>query len=80
MLDISRFAGRPTADNFRKQGHDSVYTNLVCPTAMVFTPCRDGISHNPAEYASPEDCSIGAQTILGAVLKYDGLLKEKYSN
>ncbi|RDW94568.1 amidase-6 [Coleophoma crateriformis] len=61
-------------------GHDSIYTRLVCPTAMVFTPCRDGISHSPLEYASPENCSIGAQTILGAVLRYDEKLRKKYSS
>ncbi|RFU28632.1 hypothetical protein B7463_g7710, partial [Scytalidium lignicola] len=60
-------------------GHDSIYTRLVCPTAMVFTPCRDGISHSPLEYASPENCSVGAQTILGAVLRYDDILRKKYS-
>ncbi|TVY27967.1 N-carbamoyl-L-amino-acid hydrolase, partial [Lachnellula hyalina] len=60
-------------------GHDSIYTNMVVPTAMVFTPCRNGISHSPLEYASPENCSIGAQTILGAVLKYDGLLRKRHS-
>ncbi|GME28811.1 putative N-carbamoyl-L-amino acid hydrolase [Neofusicoccum parvum] len=60
-------------------GHDSIYTNMVVPTAMVFTPCRDGISHSPLEYASPENCSIGAQTVLGAVLKYDDILRKKYS-
>ncbi|EOD45865.1 putative n-carbamoyl-l-amino acid protein [Neofusicoccum parvum UCRNP2] len=60
-------------------GHDSIYTNMVVPTAMVFTPCRDGISHSPLEYASPENCSVGAQTVLGAVLKYDEILRKKYS-
>ncbi|KAH6678244.1 hypothetical protein B0J14DRAFT_650463 [Halenospora varia] len=60
-------------------GHDSIYTRMVCPTAMVFTPCRDGISHSPLEYASPENCSVGAQTVLGAVLKYDDILRKKFS-
>ena len=36
-------------------GHDSVYTNRHCPTAMIFVPCRDGVSHHPTEYCSPED-------------------------
>ena len=36
-------------------GHDSCYTNRRCPTAMIFTPTKDGISHNPQEYCSPED-------------------------
>lgn len=36
-------------------GHDSCYTNQRCPTSMIFTPTRAGISHNPTEYCSPED-------------------------
>lgn len=36
-------------------GHDSVYTSTKVPTAMVFVPCRNGISHHPEEYCSPED-------------------------
>lgn len=35
-------------------GHDSVYTNRICPTAMIFIPCKDGVSHHPEEYSSPE--------------------------
>ena len=35
-------------------GHDSVYTSKHCPTAMIFVPCRDGVSHHPMEYCSPE--------------------------
>lgn len=36
-------------------GHDSCYTNRRCPTSMIFTPTRSGISHNPTEYCSAED-------------------------
>jgi hydantoinase/carbamoylase family amidase len=36
-------------------GHDSVYTSRRCPTTMIFVPCRDGVSHHPEEYCSPED-------------------------
>ncbi|KAI9697254.1 MAG: hypothetical protein M1836_004818 [Candelina mexicana] len=54
-------------------GHDSVYTSRRCPTSMVFVPCRDGVSHNPEEYCKSEDCEIGAQVLLGAVLRYDRL-------
>ncbi|KAI0484970.1 putative N-carbamoyl-L-amino acid hydrolase [Xylariaceae sp. FL0804] len=52
-------------------GHDSVYTSYKAPTAMVFVRCRDGVSHHPAEYSRPEDCVAGAQTLLGAYLRYD---------
>ncbi|KAG9229591.1 carboxypeptidase-like protein Ss [Amylocarpus encephaloides] len=54
-------------------GHDSVYTARRAPTSMIFVPCRDGISHNPAEYCSQEDCGNGAQVLLGAMLRYDRL-------
>lgn len=36
-------------------GHDSVYTSRKCPTTMIFVPCRNGVSHHPEEYCSPED-------------------------
>lgn len=36
-------------------GHDSCYTNRRCPTSMVFSVTKEGISHNPKEYCSPED-------------------------
>lgn len=36
-------------------GHDSCYANKRCPTSMVFSVTKDGISHNPREYCSPED-------------------------
>jgi len=52
-------------------GHDSVYTSKHSPTSMIFVPCRDGVSHNPSEYCSPEDCGNGAQVLLGAMLRYD---------
>ncbi|KAI1409881.1 amidase [Hypoxylon sp. FL1857] len=51
--------------------HDSVRTSRRCPTAMIFVPSKDGISHNPLEYTSPEDCALGAEVLLQSVLRYD---------
>lgn len=50
-------------------GHDAVHLSHVTPTVMLFVPCRDGISHNEAEYAEPEHCAIGTQLLCDAVLK-----------
>lgn len=58
-------------------GHDSVYTNRQCPTSMIFVPCREGISHNPAEYCKPEDCATGAQVLMQAVLRFDKMRAER---
>ena len=58
-------------------GHDSFHTSRRCPTGMIFTPTRDGLSHTATEYCSPEDCALGAQVLLGAVLRYDRLRSER---
>ncbi len=51
--------------------HDSCHVSTRCPTAMIFTPTKDGLSHTPTEYCKPEDCVLGAQVLMGAVLLYD---------
>ncbi|TVY48979.1 N-carbamoyl-L-amino-acid hydrolase [Lachnellula occidentalis] len=52
-------------------GHDAAWTSKVVRSSMIFVPSKDGISHNPAEYTTPEDCALGAQVLLQAVLRYD---------
>lgn len=52
-------------------GHDAAWTSKVVKSSMIFVPSKEGISHNPAEYTSPEDCALGAQVLLQAVLRYD---------
>jgi acetylornithine deacetylase/succinyl-diaminopimelate desuccinylase-like protein len=37
------------------------------PSAMVFVPCKDGISHSPLEDASPADAALAAEIILNAL-------------
>jgi ureidoglycolate amidohydrolase len=39
--------------------HDSLFMSRIVPTAMLFIPCRNGYSHRPDEYASPEDIARG---------------------
>jgi len=45
-------------------GHDAQMLARVCPTAMIFTQSRLGISHNPAEYTSPDDLAAGCDVLL----------------
>lgn len=52
-------------------GHDSVYTSGIIPTTMIFVPSRNGISHHPEEWTSPEDCALGAEVLCHSVLRYD---------
>ncbi|ALD92422.1 allantoate amidohydrolase [Cupriavidus gilardii CR3] len=53
-------------------GHDAVYMASVAPTAMIFVPCKDGISHNEIEDARPEHLEAGANVLLGAMVARAG--------
>lgn len=48
-------------------GHDSQIFAPKIPTAMIFVPSRDGISHNPAEYTEPADLAEGVKALMGAL-------------
>lgn len=49
--------------------HDALFVNRVAPAAMIFVPCRNGISHNEAEFVSDEHILAGARTLLGVALR-----------
>jgi N-carbamoyl-L-amino-acid hydrolase len=72
--ELSGFSAREMVSG---AGHDAAYVARVSPTAMIFVPCRGGISHNEAEFTSKEQCAAGAQVLLQAVLDYDRKLAEQ---
>jgi N-carbamoyl-L-amino-acid hydrolase len=45
-----------------------VYAARHVPTAMIFTPCKDGLSHNEAESIEPEEAEAGCQVLFEAVV------------
>jgi N-carbamoyl-L-amino-acid hydrolase len=66
--------GYPHRDIISGAGHDAVHMSKVTPSAMIFVPCKDGLSHNEAESATREDCAAGAQVLLEAALAFDAKL------
>ncbi|MBB4652303.1 N-carbamoyl-L-amino-acid hydrolase [Aminobacter niigataensis] len=50
-------------------GHDACWVNRVTPTAMIFCPCVDGLSHHEAEEIDPEWAAAGCDVLLHAVLE-----------
>ena len=54
-------------------GHDAVYLARVAPAAMIFVPCKDGISHNEIEDARPEHLEAGCNVLLRAMLAQAGV-------
>ncbi|CAI8893264.1 N-carbamoyl-L-amino acid hydrolase [Brevibacillus sp. IT-7CA2] len=49
-------------------GHDCMQLVELCPVGMIFARSKDGISHNPAEFTTKEDCANGAQVLYRTVL------------
>jgi len=58
-------------------GHDAQMFARVCPSAMIFVPSVEGISHNPSEYTSPEDIALGTNILLQVLLQLAA--KEEFS-
>lgn len=60
-------AGQPVHRLVSGAGHDAMILADLCPTAMLFVRCRDGISHHPAEQVDPADVEIALQILLGFI-------------
>ena len=54
-------------------GHDTAFMSRICPSAMVFVPCRNGKSHAPEEWADREQIARGAAVMLQTVKSLDRL-------
>jgi beta-ureidopropionase / N-carbamoyl-L-amino-acid hydrolase len=54
-------------------GHDACNMATVVPAAMVFVPCKDGLSHNELEDATQADCTAGANVLMHTVLALAGV-------
>lgn len=50
-------------------GHDAQIMGPACPTAMIFIPSKNGISHNTTEYSTPEDIEAGVNVLLHTLLR-----------
>ena len=59
--------GEPWTTMHSGAAHDTMCVAERVPSAMVFVPCKDGISHHPAEEAEPADAALAAEVILGAI-------------
>ena len=65
--------GLPHLDIVSGAGHDAVYVARTAPAAMIFVPCKDGISHNEIEDARPDHLAAGCNVLLHAMLDQAGV-------
>lgn len=69
VRDTAQRLGIASMDIYSAAGHDARFLHAVCPTGMIFVPCKDGISHNPQESATPEDLATGARVLVEALVE-----------
>jgi N-carbamoyl-L-amino-acid hydrolase len=71
-VDLVRQAARRLGYSAREivsgAGHHAVYVARHMPTAMIFRPCKDGLSHNEEESILPEEAEAGCQVLMEAVV------------
>lgn len=63
LYDAAAVLGAPAIDVFSAAGHDARSLARVCPTAMLFIPCRGGVSHHPSEHAEAEYIVLAARML-----------------
>ncbi|MEZ5651083.1 MAG: Zn-dependent hydrolase [Burkholderiaceae bacterium] len=64
VRDTAARLGLPSMDIASQAGHDAYFMARVAPTAMIFTPCKDGITHNNHEHATLERSLPGVNVLL----------------
>jgi N-carbamoyl-L-amino-acid hydrolase len=72
VAQAARQLGYTAREMVSGPGHDAGYVAKVAPTAMIFVPCKDGLSHNEEESILEEDAQKGANVLLSALLAADG--------
>jgi N-carbamoyl-L-amino-acid hydrolase len=74
VRDAASRCGYTHMDMLSGAGHDAMNVAKVAPTAMIFVPCKDGLSHNEAESATPAQLAAGADVLLHTLLARAGRL------
>jgi len=73
IVDLVEKTGREHGHPVRRlpsgAGHDAQMLARLCPSGMVFVPSAGGVSHNPAEFTSPEHIEAGANVLLHVMLR-----------
>lgn len=75
VRDVIAKAARRLGYSFQRMpsgaGHDAQDLATITPTGMIFVPSKDGVSHSPFEYTSPEDMARGATVLLHTIMEID---------
>ncbi len=67
LEDSAKASGKSYKKMVSRAYHDSLFMSRIAPVAMLFIPCRGGVSHRPDEYASPEWIGAGVHVLARAL-------------
>lgn len=74
MREESQNIGLNTMELMSGPFHDSLAMSYVCDYGMIFVRCKDGISHNPKEFSTFEDISLGTELLYRTAVKMAGIV------
>lgn len=63
VAGVCEALGLPHRKMVSRAYHDTLFMAQICPATMIFIPCRNGVSHRPDEYASPEQICKGTEVL-----------------
>jgi N-carbamoyl-L-amino-acid hydrolase len=72
LEDSARAASKTYKKMVSRAYHDTLFMARIAPVAMLFIPCRGGISHRPDEYASPEWIGSGVHVLARTLAQLAG--------
>ena len=67
LSEACESSGFPWLQMVSRAYHDSLFMSRIAPAAMLFVPCRGGVSHRPDEYSSPEAIANGVAVLASAL-------------
>jgi N-carbamoyl-L-amino-acid hydrolase len=73
VTDVCGELKLPVKKMISRAYHDSLFMAQLCPTTMIFIPCRGGVSHRPDEYSSPEQIQHGVEVLALTLAKLAGV-------
>ena len=69
IAQVAQERGLKAMDLHTIAGHDAVSLRARCPSAMLFVPSKNGVSHNEAEFTSPQDLDAGVGVLRGVLAR-----------
>ncbi len=75
IREAAQSAGLSTVDMPSGAVHDAGEISRIAPMGMIFVPSHDGISHNPQELTSWDDCANGVEVLYRSILLLDQRLQ-----